>query len=90
MRAILLRKILKYCVINTDSTDRIARGHKNFLKIKLISRGGRTYIYIYIYIYMCMYVYTSTIDEKLMQKFQITTRFRYRNAQLIVKHTRIN
>ena len=39
-------------------------------------------------VYIC--IYTSTIDEKLMQKFQITTRFRYRNAQLIVKHTRIN
>ena len=35
MRAILLRKILKYCATNTDSTDHIARSHKNFLEIKL-------------------------------------------------------
>ena len=33
MTAILLRKILKYCATNTDSTNRIALGHKNFLKI---------------------------------------------------------
>ena len=41
MRAILLRKNITiiYCATNTDSTDRIARDHKNFLKIiKLISR----------------------------------------------------
>ena len=40
MRASLLREILKYCATNTDSIDRIARGHKNFLEIKLVSRKG--------------------------------------------------
>ena len=39
MRAILLGKILKHCATNTDSTDRIARGHKNFLKIKMVNKG---------------------------------------------------
>ena len=36
MRAILLRKILKHCATNTDSTDRIAHGYKNFLKIEYV------------------------------------------------------
>ena len=38
MRAILLRKMIIYCATNTDSINRIARGDKNFLKIKLINR----------------------------------------------------
>ena len=36
MRAILLRKVLKYCATNTDSTNRIARGHKNFRPNKML------------------------------------------------------
>ena len=43
----MLRKILKYCATNTDYTDRIARGHKNFSekeeKKRLIGEG---YVYL--------------------------------------------
>ena len=35
---LLKKKTLKYRATNTESIDRIARGHKNFLKIKLISK----------------------------------------------------
>ena len=48
MRTILLRKILKYYATNTDSINRIARGHKNFLEIKPISKReeGEGYVYL--------------------------------------------
>ena len=42
----MLRKILKHCATNTDSTDRIARGYKTFLKIKLTKEKGKGYVYL--------------------------------------------
>ena len=36
--------MLKYYATNTDSTDRIARGHNNLLKIKLIRRERAEYV----------------------------------------------
>ena len=43
----MLRKVVKYCATSTDSTNRIARGHKTFLKIKLISkRRAKNYVHL--------------------------------------------
>ena len=48
MTVILLRKILKYCAINTDSIDRIAHSHK-FSELTVIRKCYNKGVCIYIY-----------------------------------------